>query len=278
MTSAAAHALPRRLPPEALVERYTPLVKKLANHLLGRLPEGVELEDLIQTGLIALLDATRQFSPSKGASFQTYASIRVRGAMLDEFRNTDWAPRSVYRKQRQLTAAIRAVESRTGSHASPREVATELGVSLDEYHDMVRASSSQRMVSLDEAGADVADGEREDAETVADPTAELETEEFRAAMAEAIRSLPEREALVMSLYYVEELNLKEIGEVLGVSESRVCQIHGQALARLRAQPGLQRPDHPRCAAPGPSLGIGDDQGGVSGNASPGSGAAAARMP
>jgi RNA polymerase sigma factor for flagellar operon FliA len=155
--------------------------------------------------------------------------------MLDEFRNTDWAPRSVYRKQRQLTAAIRAVESRTGAHASPREIAAELGVSLDEYHQMVAATTSQRMFSLDEAGGEAAAGESGDTEARHDPATDLESEEFREAMAEAIRSLPEREALVMSLYYDEELNLKEIGEVLGVSESRVCQIHGQALTRLRAR-------------------------------------------
>jgi RNA polymerase sigma factor for flagellar operon FliA len=235
MTSAAAYALAGKQTPEALVERYAPLVKKIANHLLGRLPEGVELEDLVQTGLIALLDAARQFSPSKGASFETYAGIRVRGAMLDEYRNTDWAPRSVYRKQRQLTAAIRAVENRTGSHASAREVAAELGVSLDEYHEMVSATTSQRMFSLDEAGPEVAASENDGSDTVTDPTMELESEEFRAAMAEAVAALPEREALVMSLYYDEELNLKEIGAVLGVSESRICQIHGQALARLRAR-------------------------------------------
>lgn len=235
MRNAAAYALAGGWTPEALVERYAPLVKKIANHLLGRLPEGVELEDLVQTGLIALLDAARQFSASKGASFETYASIRVRGAMLDEFRNTDWAPRSVYRKQRRLTAAIRAVESRTGRHASPREIAAELGVSLEDYHEMVAATTSQRMFSLDEAGPEVAAGEGTDAEIVTDPTTALESEELQAALTGAIRQLPQREALVMSLYYDEELNLKEIGAVLGVSESRVCQIHGQALARLRAR-------------------------------------------
>jgi RNA polymerase sigma factor for flagellar operon FliA len=234
MSSTAAYALAGQLAPEALVERYAPLVKKIANRLLGRLPEGLELEDLIQTGLIALLNAARQFSPTRGASFETYASIRVRGAMVDEFRNTDWAPRSVYHKQRRLTAAIRAVENRTGSHASPRDIAAELGVSIDDYYSMVSATTSQRMFSLDEAGPHVAAGEAEDAETVTDPTAQLESEEFQAAVADAIRSLPEREPLVISLYYDEELNLKEIGEMLGVSESRVCQIHGQALARLRA--------------------------------------------
>lgn len=235
MSTASAYALAGQLRPEELVERYAPLVKRIGNHLLGRLPEGVELEDLIQTGLIALLDAARQYSPAKGASFETYASIRVRGAMLDEFRNTDWAPRSVYRKQRQLTAAVRAVENRTGTHASPREVADELGVHLDDYFRMVAETTTQRMFSLDEADPDSVTDRDDGGEPVLDPATEMESEEFRTAMAEAIRTLPEREALVMSLYYDEELNLKEIGETLGVSESRVCQIHGQALTRLRAR-------------------------------------------
>ncbi len=235
MSSASAYALAGQMRPEELVERYAPLVKKIGNHLLGRLPNGVELEDLIQTGLIALLDAARQYSPTKGASFETYASIRVRGAMLDEFRNTDWAPRSVYRKQRQLTAAVRAVENRIGTHASPREIAEELGVPLEEYFRMVAATTTQRMFSLDEADPDATAGQASTAEVAVEPSVELESEEFREAMSEAIRALPEREALVMSLYYDEELNLKEIGETLGVSESRVCQIHGQALTRLRAR-------------------------------------------
>lgn len=235
MSTASAYVLAGQMQPGDLVERYAPLVKKIANHLLGRLPDGVELEDLIQTGLIALLDAARQYSPTKGASFETYASIRVRGAMLDEFRNTDWAPRSVYRKQRELTAAVRAVEGRTGSHASPREVADELGVPLEEYFRMVAATTSQRMFSLEEADPDLASDEGESGQRTPDPAAEVESEEFHEAMSAAIRQLPEREAMVMSLYYDEELNLKEIGEVLGVSESRVCQIHGQALTRLRAR-------------------------------------------
>lgn len=236
MSTASAYAVASQLPPEALVERYAPLVKKIANHLLGRLPDGVELEDMVQTGLIALLDAARQYSSTKGASFETYASIRVRGAMLDEFRNTDWAPRSVYRKQRQLTAAVRAVENRTGAHATPRDIAAELGVELEEYFDMVAATASQRMFSLDEADPDLAGGDvAQDGEAAVDPVADAETQEFQQAVTEAIRGLPEREALVMGLYYDEELNLKEIGEVLGVSESRVCQIHGQALTRLRAR-------------------------------------------
>lgn len=235
MSSASAYAVAGQMQPEELVERFAPLVKKIGNHLLGRLPGGVELEDLIQTGLMALLDAARQYSPSKGASFETYASIRVRGAMLDEFRNTDWAPRSVYRKQRELTAAVRAVENRTGNHATPREIAEELGVSLEEYFRMVVETASQRMFSLDETDPDGTVERDQPGKPTDEPSAELESDEFRAAVRDAIGALPEREALVMSLYYDEELNLKEIGETLGVSESRVCQIHGQALIRLRAR-------------------------------------------
>ncbi len=236
MSTASAYACAGQLRPEELVERHAPLVKRIASHLLGRLPDGVELEDLVQTGLIALLDAARQYSPARGASFETYASIRVRGAMLDEFRNTDWAPRSVYRKQRQLTAAVRAVENRNGSHATPREVAAELGVPLEEYFRMVAATAAQRMFSLEDTSPDPsAEDEREGDPPSADPSAALESEEFHAAMTGAIGALPEREALVMSLYYDEELNLKEIGAVLGVTESRVCQIHGQALVRLRSR-------------------------------------------
>ena len=234
MTPANRYAAAAGHSPDALVQEFAPLVKRIANHLRGRLPEGVDQDDLIQVGLIALLDAARQYSPVKGASFETYAGIRVRGAMLDEVRSTDWTPRSVYRRQRELTAAIQAVENRTGKPADAREIAAEMGVPLEEYFRIVTAAAAHRLFSLDQ---EADDGEMpaqqiEDPDT--EPSAELESEEFRDALAEAIRNLPQREALVMSLYYEEELNLKEIGDVLGVTESRVCQIHGQALARVRA--------------------------------------------
>lgn len=234
MTPANRYATAAGQSPDALVQEYAPLVKRIANHLRGRLPEGVDQDDLIQVGLIALLDAARQYSPAKGASFETYAGIRVRGAMLDEVRNTDWTPRSVYRRQRELTAAIQAVENRTGKPADAREIAAELGVPLEDYFRIVTAAAAHRLFSLDQEGedGDMPVHQIEDPDT--EPSAELESDEFRQALADAIRALPEREALVMSLYYEEELNLKEIGEVLGVTESRVCQIHGQALARVRA--------------------------------------------
>jgi RNA polymerase sigma factor FliA len=234
MTPANRYATAAGQSPDALVQEYAPLVKRIANHLRGRLPEGVDQDDLIQVGLIALLEAARNYSPAKGASFETYAGIRVRGAMLDEVRNTDWTPRSVYRRQRELTAAIQAVENRTGNPAEAREIAAELGVPLEEYFRIVTSAAAHRLFSLDQEGEDGDMPAHQIRDPDTEPSAELETDEFRQALAAAIRGLPEREALVMSLYYEEELNLKEIGEVLGVTESRVCQIHGQALARVRA--------------------------------------------
>jgi RNA polymerase sigma factor for flagellar operon FliA len=236
MTPANRYATAAGHSPDALVQEHAPLVKRIANHLRGRLPHGVDMDDLIQVGLIALLDAARQYSPAKGASFETYASIRVRGAMLDEVRSSDWTPRSVYRRQRELTAAIQKVENRTGNPAEPREIAAELGISLDDYFQMVSAATTHRLFSIDQDGDGDSDNHMHQLpDPDAEPSAEIESDEFRAALGDAIRSLPEREALVMSLYYEEELNLKEIGEVLGVTESRVCQIHGQALSRVRAR-------------------------------------------
>ncbi|UCG74376.1 MAG: RNA polymerase sigma factor FliA [Chromatiales bacterium] len=235
MSAACEYALAGGGSPEALVERHAPLVKRIAVHLLGRLPTGIELDDLIQVGLIALLEAARQYRPAKGASFETYAAIRIRGAMLDEVRRNDWAPRSVYKKQRQISAAIQAIENRTRKPAQAPDIAEELGVSLDEYFAMLAAASAARMFSLDQGeGGSEPEMERQ-ADPGTSPVQDLESAEFQAAMAAAIAKLPEREALVMALYYDEERNLKEIGEVLGVSESRVCQIHAQALTRLRAR-------------------------------------------
>jgi len=235
MNATSAYAVNGQAPREVLVEKYAPMVKRIGMHLRGRLPDTVELDDLIQVGLMALLEAAKNYSPDKGASFQTYASIRVRGAMLDEVRSNDWAPRSVYRTQRRIAAAISAVENCTGAAAKAEAIADELGVSIDEYFRMLATTATARMFSFEqsetvaEVAAPASSGDG------VDPCRELESVEFREEIVAAIKSLPERDALVLSLYYDDELNFKEVGAVLGVSESRVCQLHAQALARVRAR-------------------------------------------
>ncbi len=225
-----------------LIERYAPLVKRIAYHLLARLPASVQVDDLMQAGMIGLLEASKKYDGTKGASFETYAGIRIRGAMLDEVRKGDWAPRSVHRNTRMVSDAIRAIEARTGRDAKDQEVAAELQLSLEDYYGILGDTLGSRLFSFDDL---VQDGEHgglhEDVSgSHGGPLHGLEDERFQAALADAIANLPERERLVLSLYYDEELNLKEIGEVLGVSESRVSQLHSQCAARLRARLGEWR--------------------------------------
>jgi RNA polymerase sigma factor FliA len=218
-----------------LVEKHVPLVKRIAYHLLGRLPADVQVDDLIQAGVIGLLEAARLYDASQGASFETYAGIRIRGAMLDEVRRSDWTPRSVHRNARRVSEAVRAVEHREGREAQAQEVAAELDVGLDEYQRMVSDAVSSRVLSFEDIFEPESEGENRLPGSEPDPLERLQDEGFKEALAGEIDRLPEREKLVMSLYYDDELNLREIGEVLGVSESRVCQLHGQALVRLRAR-------------------------------------------
>lgn len=217
-----------------LIEEQAPLVKKIALHLMARLPASVQLEDLMQAGMIGLLEAAQRYSSAKGATFETYAGIRIRGAMVDEIRKGDWVPRSVHRNARRISQAIKAVEDREGREAQDLEVAEELGMELSEYHASLSDANSGRLFSLDELNES---GELpiEEAETSDNPLDGLASDSFRRNLAHAIEELPEREKLVLSLYYQEELNLKEIGAVLGVSESRVSQIHSQAALRLRGR-------------------------------------------
>lgn len=217
-----------------LVRRHAPLVKRIAYHLIGRLPSSVDVDDLIQAGTIGLLMAGRNYSPDKGANFETYAGIRIRGAMIDELRKSDWTPRSVHRKLREVTEAIQAIENRTGAKARDQDVAEALGISTAEYHDILRDASASKLFSLDQPVDDSGDPREIEGEEESEPSALLDEQSRRQRLAALIDELPDRERLVMSLYYDEELNLREIGEVLGISESRVCQIHGQALVRLKA--------------------------------------------
>jgi RNA polymerase sigma factor for flagellar operon FliA len=220
---------------EELVMRHSTLVKRIAYHLIAKLPPSMQVDDLIQAGMLGLLEAAGHYDPSQGASFETYAGIRIRGAMLDELRRTDWTPRSVHRKVREVADVVRQIEHREGRDARTAEVVEAMGITLDEYHRILKDAACSQVLSFDQpdlVGGDSQGGKRS---FLDGPLDRLQDEDFRAALAQSIAGLPEREQLVMSLYYEQELNLREIGEILGVSESRVCQIHGQALIRLRAR-------------------------------------------
>jgi RNA polymerase sigma factor for flagellar operon FliA len=214
------------------IEKHSYLVKRIAHHLLARLPDSVQFDDLVQAGMLGLLESVGKYDASKGASFETYAGIRIRGSMLDEMRRGDWAPRSVHRNARRVTDAMRSVEHSTGKVANDRDVAASMDVSLEDYYSILRDASTCRLISYEE----VNDGD--------DPSIlphieagdhGAEREELMKSLVDAIAVLPERERLVMSLYYDEELNLKEIGSVLGVSESRISQILSQATLRVRSK-------------------------------------------
>jgi len=218
-----------------LIERYGVLVKRIAHHMLARLPASVTLEDLIQSGMVGLLEAAGNYDAARGASFETFAGIRIRGAMIDEVRRGDWSPRSVHRNARRVAQVIRGIETRTGADAGDAEVARELGVSLSEYHEMLQDTLGSRLFSLDE----LLESDHDDAPGFGgsgdNPIDLAARERLAQSISDAILLLPERERLVLSLYYEEELNLKEIGLVLEVSESRVSQILSQATKRLRAR-------------------------------------------
>lgn len=216
------------------VEDYAYLVKRIGHHLIARLPASVQLDDLLQAGMIGLIEASKKFDDSRGASFETYAGIRIKGAMVDEMRRGDWVPRSVHRNSRRVMEAMSAVEARTGRDATDQQVANELDIPIDEYHAIINDCASGRLFSFEETL------EKEDSEYTMpasewlhNPSESVQRQALAGALATAIDGLPERERLVLSLYYDEELNLKEIGLVLGVSESRVSQIHSQAAMRLK---------------------------------------------
>lgn len=218
-----------------LVERYGPLVKRIAHHLLARLPSSVQVDDLLQAGILGLLEAARNYDGAKGASFETYAGIRIRGSMIDEVRRGDWAPRSVHRNTRQLQATSVRLSKQLGRDPADHEMAAALEISLDEYHAMARDCLGSKLFSLEELGPE--NGNIDDLLPSDGPSPEqqVQRESLRHQLAAAIGTLSERERLVLALYYDEELNLKEIGLVLGVSESRVSQIHSQAALRLRTR-------------------------------------------
>lgn len=217
-----------------LLKQHLPAVRRQALALQVKLPAGVELDDLIQAGTLGLLDAVRRFDPKAGASFATFASQRIHGAMIDELRTRDWLPRSVRRKARELDACLQRLEQRHGRAPTEREIAAEMGIGLDEYHQLLADTNNGYLLPFEEVVEERGEPEA-DARGSPSPFAVLADAEHRERLKVALETLPEREKLLVTLYYQEELNLKEIGAVLGVSESRVCQLHGQAMARLRTK-------------------------------------------
>jgi RNA polymerase sigma factor for flagellar operon FliA len=219
----------------AIISQHTVLVKRIAYHLLARLPASVQVDDLIQSGMIGLLEASNNFDHGKGASFETFAGIRIRGAMLDEIRRGDWTPRSVHKNSRMVIEAIKLLEASLGRDVTDIEVAEKLDISLNDYHHILSEVSTGKIIGIEDlsTGED-AISNMEDVNNN-DPYDNFEKIVFKKSLTACISTLPEREALVLSLYYDEELNLREIGQVLDVSESRVSQIHSQAMHRLKGR-------------------------------------------
>jgi RNA polymerase sigma factor for flagellar operon FliA len=218
------------------LEKFAPLVKRIAHHMMSRLPGSVEADDLVQVGMIGLMEALNRYEEMPGAQFETYAQQRIRGAMLDELRQLDWLPRGARKNMRQIEAAVNALQQRLGRSPTEKEIAGELRVSIEGYHQMLLDARGAQLVHYEDFTDSDDDDflERNCAATGADPLASLLDGDLRHALVGAIGGLPEREKTLMGLYYEQEMNFKEIGAILGVSESRICQIHSQAIARLRS--------------------------------------------
>jgi len=218
--------------------QHAPLVKRLAYQLKARLPSNVEVDDLIQAGMMGLLDAVNRYEETHGAQFETYAVQRIRGAMLDELRGMDWLPRNVRQDMRKIETALSDLQQQLGRPPTEAEVAQHMHLSLSDYQDKLSESGGHQLVYYEDFQDQSDEGEsfleRYMVDENGDPLSGLLEDGFRLALIDAIDSLPEREKILMGLYYEQEMNLKEIGAVMGVSESRVSQLHSQAIARIRA--------------------------------------------
>ena len=218
-----------------LIEENINLVKKIAHHMSHRLPSSVMLEDLIQAGMIGLLEAASNYEEGKGASFPTFASIRVRGAMIDEMRRGDWTPRSVYKNSRMVQEAVREIENVNGRDAKNIDVAKHMGISLDAYHEILRDTAGTKVFAIEDIPGLDEYVYNSSYDGCTSPLEGVARNNLKDKIAKVISTLPERERLVLALYYDEDLNLREIGEVLSVSESRVSQILGKATIRLQSR-------------------------------------------
>lgn len=221
---------------EECLKEYAPLVKRIAHHMMVKLPSSVEVDDIIQAGMIGLLDAASRYDEFRGAQFETYAAQRIRGAMLDELRGADWLPRSMRRDMRRIETAIHRLQQVLGRAPIESEIAKELGVPLPEYQLMLQEARGAQLIYYEDFHDDDNEDffERHNFDNDTNPLSLLQDERFKKALIKAIDQLPERERLMMALHYEQDLNLREIGEVMDVSESRVCQLHSQAVARLRS--------------------------------------------
>jgi RNA polymerase sigma factor FliA len=223
---------------DAQLKQYAPMVKRLAHLLLAKLPANVEFDDMFQAGMIGLMDAIGRYEEGQGTQFETYANQRIRGAMLDELRNNDWLPRSVRKNQRTIQAAMSKLEHRLGRAAAEGEIANEMNIPLDQYQQLLQDAKGSQLFYFDDYNTDEDSGDyldRHVADTASDPATVLNDKHFRAELVKHIGSLPEREKQLMGLYYEQDLNFREIAAVMGVTESRICQLHTQAVTRLRAK-------------------------------------------
>jgi RNA polymerase sigma factor FliA len=222
----------------AMLRQYMPLVQRMAHHMMAKLPPSVQVDDLIQVGLMGLSEALTRFEASQGVQFETFASQRIRGAMLDELREGDWMSRGSRKSQKDIEVAMRRLEHRLGRTPRESEIATELGMNLPDYQELLGKVKGTQLVYLEDMSGDDGDDSFLDRHTVdsdADPLHMLQDQRLRSALIEAINGLPDREKYIMSMYYEQDMNLKEIAAVLGVTESRICQLHSQSIARLRAK-------------------------------------------
>lgn len=226
---------------DEIIEHYLPLVRYLAQHIGAKLPAHVDIEDLVHAGVIGLIDAVDKFESSRGIKFRTYADFRIRGAILDSLRSLDWVPRSVRKQKKQMERVSSRLEQELGRQASDEELSAELGLDMAEYHkmlDMLKSVSLGKFIEL--SNSDAMGSDESDAtiafivdDSADDPYTELQKNELIDMVAETLGRLPEKERLVVNMYYFDELTMKEIGSVLGITESRVSQLHTKAMKRLR---------------------------------------------
>ena len=226
---------------EEVIKRYSPMIKYVANRIAMRLPPHIEVDDLISVGVLGLMDAISKYDSSRGAKFKTYAEFRVRGAILDELRAMDWVPRSIRQKASNVDKVVQGLQATLGRAPEDEEVAEEMGISLDQFHDTLNETKSIPIFSLEDLGIAKESGEQQSlldclaGKADADPQTQIRLIELKEIIAKAIDALPEKERLMVSLYYYEELTMKEIGAVLEITESRVSQIHSKAVYRLRTK-------------------------------------------